>query len=692
MAGHNFSRYMSNLWSALFAPFNLLLTRIWRFFARAIQNEKHVASLPSLTHSPSQPSPSSSPSTSSTAANTIPDLPSTPSLFPPNLHHQNSSHPTTSESQPDLSITHGPSTSTSSSTSSSNSSSSEDNSTDLDDAVYSSSQNHQQQQSAKDMSRKRSGRGRGRAKSSSIHQPTVVAPVTPVNPVIPVSADAAQGWPALANQSDNHASSDTNFAPNHTNGSKVTSFERGNGWTCDRNSAIPQQQQPPPNNRKENAVPPKANNTHSQVPLSRSPALAPLAMVDNTDEPQKAGTCGHPAADSSINAMCGRSSVSCSEADQLHIIADRLNLADTPSSEERTQQTLNKATAAAEASALPVPLTVAFPVSSQLQAPESESQTSAAQNLPGLIEPTTDEERAEREYHLKFMREALDMGDLALKTNETPVGCVLVYRGRVIARGMNATNITRNGTRHAEFMALSALLSRRAPGDFAMTDANPDLDDASWGDVDPRDGHIYPYGQKLHPAPVVNRSIISECVLYVTVEPCVMCASLLRQLGIKKVYFGAVNDKFGGTGGVFRVHMNSKPVPIPEGRPYQLGYGPQDVSLISKGRAVAIPRGEDEGDGGNVEPGYPVEGGYLRDDAVSLLRRFYVQENGRAPQPRKKDGRAARLYATLEGQNKNANTSDLSDNAPETPADAEDAEAPMILGSKPELSISIVCA
>jgi len=218
---------------------------------------------------------------------------------------------------------------------------------------------------------------------------------------------------------------------------------------------------------------------------------------------------------------------------------------------------------------------------------------------------------------------------LALKTNETPVGCVLVYQGRVTARGMNATNVTRNGTRHAEFMALSALLSRREPGDVMIAKSNPELDDASWGDVDPKDGHIYPYGQKLHPAPVVDRSIISECVLYVTVEPCVMCASLLRQLGIKKVYFGAVNDKFGGTGGVFRVHMNSKPVNVPKDRPYQQGYGPHDINLISKGRAVALPRDDDDGDGGNVEAGYPVEGGYLRDDAVALLRRFYVQENGR---------------------------------------------------------------
>lgn len=175
-------------------------------------------------------------------------------------------------------------------------------------------------------------------------------------------------------------------------------------------------------------------------------------------------------------------------------------------------------------------------------------------------------------------------------------------------------------------MALSSLLSHQPDADVKDDSA---LDESSWGDVDPTDGHIYPYGQKLHPSPKVNRSIISECILYVTVEPCVMCASLLRQLGIKKVYFGAVNDKFGGTGGVFRVHMNSKAVSRPDDRPYQNGYGPVDAENISRGRAQQDVRDEEDGDGGNVESGYAAEGGYLRDEAVSLLRRFYVQENGR---------------------------------------------------------------
>ncbi|KAF6840720.1 tRNA-specific adenosine deaminase subunit TAD2 [Colletotrichum plurivorum] len=282
----------------------------------------------------------------------------------------------------------------------------------------------------------------------------------------------------------------------------------------------------------------------------------------------------------------------------------------------------------------------------------------------------------ERAIHQGFMDQALDMARLALRTNETPVGCVLVHSGAVVARGMNATNVTRNGTRHAEFMALSALLSYR-PDNIAeaanaqigqqtnAVDKDESQDDDS--DLFPMDddyvsmGHLYPYGQKLHRASRVDRSIVRDCILYVTVEPCVMCAGLLRQLGIKKVYFGAVNDKFGGTGGVFSIHKNSTDVHRNASssletkilQPSANGSSLPRPSSSSSGKgSVAGSRqslSSGGGDGGNIEPGFEAEGGWGRDEAVSLLRRFYVQENGRAPVPRKKEGRAARLAAMEAG-------------------------------------------
>ncbi|CAJ2510774.1 Uu.00g063990.m01.CDS01 [Anthostomella pinea] len=88
-------------------------------------------------------------------------------------------------------------------------------------------------------------------------------------------------------------------------------------------------------------------------------------------------------------------------------------------------------------------------------------------------------------------------------------------------------------------------------------------------------------------------------------------------------------------------------VPIAEGHRHSQTGGDSPPTCTANLNQTINPntRDDDDGDDGNVEPGYPVEHGYLRDDAVSLLRRFYVQENGRAPQPRKKEGRAVRLYA-----------------------------------------------
>lgn len=209
---------------------------------------------------------------------------------------------------------------------------------------------------------------------------------------------------------------------------------------------------------------------------------------------------------------------------------------------------------------------------------------------------------------------------------------------------MNATNVTRNGTRHAEIMALGALLSYpprdgprttclrpkvEPPPSAAASDASsvssgmPDE-----GNEDGSKGHLYPYGQKCHPDERVDRSIVRECILYVTVEPCVMCASLLRQLGIKKVYFGAVNDKFGGTGGVFSLHANSLPISA-DGQTASAHPTPKPSQLPDGSGTLGVSYPPGGGDGGNIESGYEIEGGWGRDDAVGLLRRFYVQENGR---------------------------------------------------------------
>ncbi|KAK7608923.1 cytidine deaminase-like protein [Phyllosticta paracitricarpa] len=164
----------------------------------------------------------------------------------------------------------------------------------------------------------------------------------------------------------------------------------------------------------------------------------------------------------------------------------------------------------------------------------------------------------EDDCHQRFMREALRMAELALATDETPVGCVFVHDGTIIGRGMNDTNRSLNGTRHAEFVAISQILARYPPSVLRQTD------------------------------------------LYVTVEPCVMCASALRQFNIRAVYFGCWNDRFGGTGGVLHIHD-------------------QHVFPVDKP--------------------YPVYGGIFREEAIMLLRKFYVQQNTKAPEPKHKGTR-----------------------------------------------------
>ncbi len=131
-----------------------------------------------------------------------------------------------------------------------------------------------------------------------------------------------------------------------------------------------------------------------------------------------------------------------------------------------------------------------------------------------------------------------EQAEQALQSDETPVGCVFIFEGQVIGKGMNDTNRSLNvspfkagshtyscnlngsaltkllskGTRHAEFLAIAEIMKKYPPSVFSKTD------------------------------------------LYVTVEPCIMCASALRQLNIRKVYFGCSNDRFGGTGGVLSIH------------------------------------------------------------------------------------------------------------------------------------------
>ena len=96
----------------------------------------------------------------------------------------------------------------------------------------------------------------------------------------------------------------------------------------------------------------------------------------------------------------------------------------------------------------------------------------------------------------------------------------------MIATGRNRTNELRNATLHAEFEAMAALLPPPS--------APPLSPDA--------------------PIPSYEPGRFRDVTLYVTVEPCLMCAAALRQVGIGKIVYGCGNERFGGCGGVRSVH------------------------------------------------------------------------------------------------------------------------------------------
>lgn len=167
-------------------------------------------------------------------------------------------------------------------------------------------------------------------------------------------------------------------------------------------------------------------------------------------------------------------------------------------------------------------------------------------------------------YEEKWMLAALELANDAYGLKEVPVGCVLVHNGEIIGKGRNQPNASCNATRHAEIEAADEVLLERKLG----------------------------------------KEVFKDAVLYVTVEPCVMCAAALRLLGrslvhvsilltfvvvlgVRKCYYGCTNERFGGCGSVLDVH--SRPA--------------HDMNTLE------------------------CRSGFLRDEAIAILRKFYLNEN-----------------------------------------------------------------
>ncbi|MDF2540957.1 MAG: hypothetical protein K0S47_675 [Herbinix sp.] len=110
-----------------------------------------------------------------------------------------------------------------------------------------------------------------------------------------------------------------------------------------------------------------------------------------------------------------------------------------------------------------------------------------------------------------FMKEALKQAKKAYKIGEVPIGCVIVYQDKIIGRGYNKRNTKKTTLAHAELLAIEQ--ASKKMGDWRLED----------------------------------------CVMYVTLEPCQMCAGAIVQSRMKQVVVGTMNPKAGCAGSILNI-------------------------------------------------------------------------------------------------------------------------------------------
>lgn len=111
----------------------------------------------------------------------------------------------------------------------------------------------------------------------------------------------------------------------------------------------------------------------------------------------------------------------------------------------------------------------------------------------------------------KYMKEALKQAKKALDLGEVPIGCVIVHEGKIIGRGYNRRNTDKNTLSHAEITAIKK--ASKVIGDWRL----------------------------------------EECTIYITLEPCQMCAGAIIQARIPEVVMGCMNPKAGCGGSVLNI-------------------------------------------------------------------------------------------------------------------------------------------
>lgn len=111
----------------------------------------------------------------------------------------------------------------------------------------------------------------------------------------------------------------------------------------------------------------------------------------------------------------------------------------------------------------------------------------------------------------RYMKEALKQAKKAYALKEVPIGCVIVHDDKIIARGYNRRNTDKNTLSHAEILAIKK--ASKKMGDWRLED----------------------------------------CTLYVTLEPCQMCAGAIVQARVSRVVIGSMNPKAGCAGSILNL-------------------------------------------------------------------------------------------------------------------------------------------
>ncbi len=118
--------------------------------------------------------------------------------------------------------------------------------------------------------------------------------------------------------------------------------------------------------------------------------------------------------------------------------------------------------------------------------------------------------------HQRYMAMAITQASIALEKNEVPVGAIIVHDDMVIGKGHNQVETLKDATAHAEMIALTAAMEHR------------------------------------------NQKYLQGCTIYVTLEPCPMCAGALVWSKIDRIVFGAMDAKAGGCGSLFNISANKQ--------------------------------------------------------------------------------------------------------------------------------------